>query len=438
MVNKYLIIAIALLAAAAANFAPVESVQARAVLSVTVFVVILWMTEVLPLHITALIVAFLLATYAHLPEKAVLANYFDPVIMLLLGGFVIAVAMTKHGLDKYFAYKIMGRMGNKPHAILFGIIFSTAFISMWISNTAAAALMMPVAVVILVKNGLKPLKSNFGKAAVLAVAYGATIGGIGTIIGSTPNIIAAKYLSASGNFGFFEWFYRGFPFMLAMTVVGWLVLLFLFRSKRKELKIIKLEKRLGKDQKIVIMIFVATIALWMTESVHGVSNANVAIVPIILLYVTGMLASDDFLKIDWESLILVGGGLALGYGIHASGLDSAFVGVIQNMASTSPFALFLMLGFFGVLLTSFISNTTASSLYIPIVVALASVIGISPANTVVVASIGVSLDFIFPFGTPPSAIAYSTKYVRMRDMAKTGMVISVIGTVLLAAMALLW
>ena len=439
MKKRLIVVFLALLLALASYLLPIEG-QAKSVLAVTVFVVFLWLSEIIPLHVTALVASFLLVIIGKLPEKEVFANFFDPAIVLLLGGFVIAVAMKKHKLDYYFTHKIVSRFGSKPSLVLLGIIVSTSFVSMWISNTAAAAIMMPLALVLLARNRMKPMKSNFGKASVLAVAYGATIGGLGTIVGSTPNIIAAKYLNNAGEvFGFFQWFYRGFPFMLLMILGGWLALLFLFRPEKKKLEhITKMRGKLKRDQKIVLGIFALTILLWMTESIHGVSSANVAIVPVILLYLTGMLGNDDFSKVDWETLILVGGGLALGYGMHKTGLDELFVAPLKGAVDFGPVTFFLILGILGVLLTSFISNTTASAIYIPLVVALASAFGVGTTNSVIVAAIGVSLDFIFPFGTPPSAIAYSTKYVRMKDMAKAGVVISLIGIVLLALIALIW
>lgn len=412
--------------------------QASAVLAVTVFIVALWIAELLPLHVTALLAAVMLIVFARLPEKEIFANFFDPVIVLLFGGFALALAITKHKLDMHLACRIMGRFGSRSRYVLLGLMLSTAAISMWISNTAAAAIMMPIAVVILARNGMKALKSNFGKAAVLGVAYGATIGGIGTIVGSTPNIMAAKYLNNGSSFGFFDWFYRGFPFMLAMVIVGWLILLVIFRPEKQALRMPQLEKKLGRQQKTLLVVFGITILLWVTESFHGISNASVSVFAVVMLYVTGLLNSEDFLKLDWPSLVLVGGGLALGYAIHASSLDALFISALKITGGFNPLALFLVLGLFGVLLTSFVSNTTASAVYLPIVVALASSFGASPANAVVAAALGVSLDFIFPFGTPPSAIAYSTKYVRMKDMAKAGIAISAAGIAVLAAFAMLW
>jgi sodium-dependent dicarboxylate transporter 2/3/5 len=409
-------------------------------LFVMLFVAMLWITEAAPLHATAIFAAFLLIIFAGLSPKDVFAQYFDPVIVLLLGGFVIAVAMSKHGLDEYIAYKIMGKVGNSPKMVVLGLMATTTFISMWISNSAAAAIVMPIALVILVKNREKVGKSNFGKASVLAVGYGATIGGIGTIVGSTPNIIAAKFLHDSGvSFSFYDWLYRGFPFMLVLMFLGWLVLITIYRPEKKKIENIRKIAGITSEQKKVIAIFALTVFLWVTESIHGIDNSVVALVPIILFYFSGMLLTEDFMKVNWATLILVGGGLALGMGIHVTRLDASFASLIANVASgQNVFGLFLLLGIFGVLMTIFVSNTTAAAVYLPIVVALASSFGAGMTNTVVVAAIGVSLDFMFPFGTPPTAIAYSTKFVNTRDIAKAGIIISIIGVLLLAFMGTLW
>ena len=416
------------------------TIKAHAMLFVAVFVAALWISEAVPLHSTSFLAAFLLIVIVNLNPVDVFAQFFDPVIVLLLGGFIIAVAMSKYDLDKYIAYKILGRAGNIPNKVILAIIFTTAFLSMWINNSSAAAIIMPIALVILKKNNSKHGKSNFGKALVLAVAYGATIGGIGTIVGSTPNVMAAKFLQDQGiTFGFYHWFIRGFPFMLSLIFITWVVLIFLYKSEKKKISIIKKKLTLNKEQKEVFFIFGLTILLWLTESIHGISSSVIALIPIILLYFTGLLKTHDFLKVDWPTLILVGGGLALGYGIHNSSLDTSFASILENLSNgQNLFQLFLLLGIVGVLITVFVSNTTAAAVYLPIVVALASSFNSSVTNVVVAAAIGVSLDFVFPFGTPPTAIAFSTRYVSMKDIAKTGIIISILGILLLAGFALLW
>lgn len=412
---------------------------AHTTLFVAVFVASLWISEAAPLHATAIFAALLLVMPVGLEPKEVFAQYFDPVIVLLLGGFSIAVAISKYRLDEHLAYMILGRVGNSPRVVILALISTSAFISMWISNSATAAIVMPIALVILAKNRMKP-GSRFGKAAVLAVGYGATIGGVGTIIGSTPNVIAAKFLNDAGiSFGFYEWFYRGFPFMIILMLAGWLVLVTLFRPERNRIAVPEQKGNMSADQKKVLAIFIFTVFLWMTENIHGLHNSVVALVPLILFYFFGLLTTQDFLKIDWPTLVLIGGGLALGMGIHATSLDASFAHVISAAAAGRDIlSLFLLLGLAGIAITVFASNTTAAAVYLPIVVALASVIGTDVTNTVVVAALGVSLDFMFPFGTPPTAIAYGTKFVSMRDIAKAGIAISLAGLLLLALIGVLW
>lgn len=408
-------------------------------LAVMTLVVGLWITEAVPLHATAIFVALLLITLVGLDSKIVFSQYFDPVIVLLLGGFVIAVAMRKYALDEYIAYRIIKTAGKGTKHVVLALLLTTAFISMWISNSAAAAIIMPIALVVLSKNKLKKGKSNFGKAAVLAVAYGATIGGIGTIVGSTPNIISAKFLHDSGiSFGFFEWFYRGFPFMLILSVLCWLVLISIYKPEKKEISTLKKMPEINKNQKKILSVFLLTVILWLTEPLHGVSSSVVAIVPIILLYFTGLLDTKDFTNVDWPTLLLIGGGLALGVGIHETALDQSFASILSNIINgQNIFVLFLLLGFFGILMTVVVSNTTAAAVYLPIVVALASTLGADTTNIVVVAAIGVSLDFMFAFGTPPTAIAHGTRFVNTKDIAKAGFFISLIGMFLLALIGVL-
>ncbi|MDO8537345.1 MAG: DASS family sodium-coupled anion symporter [archaeon] len=438
---KYKFIALAVIIAVIAFFLPLGLEQkAQLMLSVMVLAVLLWIFEAVPLHATAILVALLLITVVGLSEKEVFAQFFDSNIVLLLGGFVIAVAMSKHKLDEYIAFKILKKSGTSARLTVLALLGTTTFLSMWISNSAAAAIIMPIAIVILVKNNLIPGKSNLGKAFVLAVGFGATIGGIGTIVGSTPNIIAAKFINDAGiSYGFFDWFYRGFPFMLVLMFLAWIVLMFLFKPEVKQIQKADKELKISKEQLQVLGIFVLTILLWVTESIHGIKSSNISLVPIILFYFSGLLSTDDFKKIDWPTLILIGGGLALGFGIHSVGLDAKIASLLAGMvAGKGLLFLFLMLGIFGVLLTVFISNTTAAAIYLPIVVALASSFGIDPASTITAAAIGVSLDFIFPFGTPPTAIAYRTGYVNTKEIAIAGVCVSILGIILLALMAGFW
>lgn len=408
--------------------------QAKTVLGITALALILWLTEAIPLHVTAVLIAFLLVVFGNFPAEKVFAQYFDKVVVLVLGGFVLALGLSKHKLDEFLAYKILGRVGNSPSMVLLGLIAAIAFLSMWMSNSSAAAIGMPIAIVILTQNKLKPLQSNFGKAMVIGVAYAATIGGIGTIIGSTPNVLSQKFLTEKGiQFGFVEWGIRGFPFMIALIVLCWLVLRFVFKPEIKTLEMKRHLHPFTSEQKKVAAIFLLTALLWITESVHGIHNSIVALVPIVLLYVFRLLEPRDFQKAGWDSLIMIGGGIALGMGIESSGLSQLLSAFFSSVFASQPYIIVLLLmGFFGILLTSFLSNTAASAVLIPIVTAISVSLGLDMTNLVVAGAIGVSMDFLFPMGTPPSALAYSTGFIHTRDLLKAGIVLSILGAVLLA------
>ncbi len=415
--------------------------QARATLAITLLAMTLWISEAMPLEATAILVALLLVVAGGFQVDSVFSQFFDRVVVLVLGGFAIAVAMSRHRLDEYLGYKVLGRFGSSAKSVLLGTVAVTSFLSMWMSNSAAAAIMMPIAVVLLKRNGLKKMKSNFAKSMVLAVGYGATIGGIGTIIGSTPNVITQKFLAENGiRFGFVEWGIRGFPFMVLMVIACWLILHHVFRPEIKKLATEKHPHPFTLEQKKVAAIFLLTVFLWITESVHGIHNSIIALVPIILLYLFRLIDTHDFHKVGWDSLILIGGGIALGMAIDKSGLDDIVSSSLGSSLTGQPYFLVLLaMGIVGIALTSFISNTAASAVFIPIITALSGMLGVDMTNLVVAAAIGVSLDFIFPMGTPPSALAYSTGYMHVRDMIKAGILISIAGALIMAGMAyLVW
>ncbi len=433
-------ILVAIILFSLAYIAPIDlQPQARATLAITLLAMALWISEAMPLEATAILVALLLVVVGGFQADAVFAQFFDRVVVLVLGGFAIAVAMSRHKLDEYLGYKILGRFGASAKSVLLGTVAVTSFLSMWMSNSAAAAIMMPIAVVLLKKNKLRKMNSNFAKSMVLAVGYGATIGGIGTLIGSTPNVITQKFLAEKGiAFGFVEWGVRGFPFMVLMVLACWFILHHIFRPEIKKLATEKHPHPFTLEQKKVAAIFVLTVFLWVTESIHGIHNSIIALVPIILLYLFRLIDTHDFHKVGWDSLVLIGGGIALGMAIDKSGLDDIVSSSLGSSLTGQPYLIVLLaMGVVGIALTSFISNTAASAVLIPIVTALSGMLGIDMTNLVVAAAIGVSLDFIFPMGTPPSALAYSTGYIRVKDMVKAGILISIAGAIIMASMALL-
>jgi len=410
--------------------------DAHAVLVIAIVAGILWLTEAIPLHVTSLIIAFLLAVFAKIPKTDVFSPFFDPVIVLLLGGFVLAVALQKHNLDNKIAYAFLQKIGTSPKRFMLGIMLLTAFFSMWITNTATTATILPIAIAVLAASKIKKT-SNYSKALILGVAYAATIGGIATIIGSTPNAIVVSFLAKENiTIDFISWMYYALPFVFVMIPVSWFTLLKIFRPEVKELKVKKERRKYNLSQKLVIAIFVITVILWLTTKLHGISTSIVALVPIILLYLFRLLSTPDFSRVNWSALILFGGGLSLGSAIHATGLDLVMASSLGNIISGLPlFIIFLTIGAFGIILTAFLSNTAAAALMIPVMLPLSQTLGLDIKILAILAALGVSFDLILPIGTPPGTMAYSTGYIKVWDMVKSGLILSAVGLVVLAGFA---
>ncbi|MBM3281786.1 MAG: DASS family sodium-coupled anion symporter [Candidatus Diapherotrites archaeon] len=411
--------------------------HAQMVLSIAFFALVFWISEIIPLHITALLVGFLLILLVPYPAEKVFPAYFDKVVVLVLGGFALAVAMHKHRLDEYLSHKLLGKFAHSPNILVLGALSVTAAISLWIANSAAAALAMPLVLVILKMNHRKQGESTFAKAIVIAVAYGATIGGMGTLIGSTPNVLAQKFLTNEGiSYGFIEWGMRAFPFTVIMVLVTWMILLFVFRPEPFKIIMKKHDQPFTREQWMVAGIFLLTVLLWITESIHGVSNSVIALMPVVLLSILGLIKGNDFKEMGWDSLILIGGGIALGMAIETSGLSTILAQTLSTVWENQPYVVVLGgIGLVGVLLTSFISNTAASAVFLPVIASLATVLGVNVTNLVTATALGVSLDFILPMGTPPTTIAYSTKYIHTKDLLKSGILVSLAGIILLAILA---
>jgi len=415
----------------------------KVVLAVLFLAMILWFSELVPLHITAFIAAFLLIVVGGFFDKTVFtpkevfSPFFDPVIMLLLGGFVLALGLQKHNLDKLMTFYLLKKVGHKPKNFLFGLMCLAAFFSFWMSNTAAAAILLPIAIVVLNANNLKPLNSKFGKVLVLGIAFSATIGGIGTVIGSPPNAMVLSYLNDAGiSFGFTDWLMYGLPLTILLIPIAWFVLIKFFPSEIHFIKSDFSFQPLTKNQKLVLLIFGITVFLWLTTSFHGLHTSVVALIPVILLYVFGLLETKDINKVNWSALILFGGGLTLGSAIQTVGLDVVFAKLLFTFLSGQALLIILFaLAVFAVIFTLVASNTAAAAISIPLVIPLAQGLGIPVEIAVMIIAIGVSLDFIVPIGTPPSTIAYSSGYIKTSDMAKPGIIIALIGIILLTLLA---
>lgn len=398
-------------------------------------VVILWVSEVIPLFVSALIGSFLLIVLGDFSADTVFQPYFDPVIVLFFGGFILARGMQKHGIDQLVAHEILKRMGDRPLVFVLGLMLVTAFLSMWMSNTASAAIMIPISIVVLRENGLLHEDSPFARGVVLAVAYAATIGGIGSLVGSPPNAIAARFLGERGVvLDFSEWMLKALPFVLMALFFTWALLWLFNRPEIERIRFPHREQSLDRSQKLILLVFLVTVTGWLTTRHTGLSAGTVALVPVIALFAMGLLDSSDLARISWPTLLLFGGGLSLGSAVNQVGIDSWLAGLLQGAISGIPlFATLLILVFFGIGVTMVASNTASAVILIPLMLPLAGELGLDLTSMAMLIAIGVSLDFMMPVGTPPSAIAYSTGLVRIRQMMRNGFLVN-LGTGLLLAL----
>lgn len=379
--------------------------------------------------------------------KAIMATFADPVVMLFMGGFVLAIGVEKVGLDVFLGKTLLALFGNRPASVLAGFILITALFSAFISNTATAAMMLAFLAPV-----LRSLPGNSkGKIALaMAIPLGANIGGIATPIGTPPNGVALKYLNdpdtleklrAAGQEAhevtFGQWCMAMTPVTLITLVIGWLVLLWLFPFQKGERIEIKIQGGLKKGYKtwVVAATFVLTIILWFTGDFNHLNANVVALVPICCLCLTGLLSKKDLEKINWSVLWMVAGGFALGLGFNKSGLANDLVTSIP-FGTWSPIVVLISAGMICWLLSNFISNSATAALLIPILCAVGigmgdNLVAVGGLNSLLFGTaMAASLAMTLPISTPPNAIASSTGIISTADMAKAGLTIGIMGGVI--------
>jgi len=424
------------------------SIEGRRMLAIFGAAVVLWVSEAIPLHATAAVIIFseitLISDEAIVPvsdsfEAPAFSSFYGalahPVLMLFLGGFFLADAAAKFRLDRNLAGVLLKPFGRNPASLVGGLMVITALLSMFMSNTATTAAMM--AVILPVSATLAPtdpLRTGLA----LSIPVAANIAGIGTPVGSPPNAIALGRLADEGiRIDFLTWMALAVPIVVVVLSVAWLVIMRQFPAQADQVDI-----HLGGDfdrsfhAVILYVTFTTTVLLWLSEPLHGVPSTIVGFVPVVVLLATGVMDSADLRRVNWHVLWLVGGGIALGSGVAASGLDVWMVGLV-NWSSLPRLALVGGLTLFALVMSTVISNSATANLLIPIGVSLAasSAIDLDPALAAVVIAIASSLAMALPVSTPPNAVAFATGAVETRDLARTGVVVGAIGAVLVALAA---
>ena len=430
-------------------------VQQRTI-AIFCYAALMWMFEIIPAWATSVttIVFLLLAVSnkgltnpdmgALVNFRELMASFADPIIMLFLGGFVLAIAASKVGLDVVLARVLLKPFGTNPKWVLLGFLTLISVMSMFMSNTATAAMMLAFLAPVL---RTLPVDGGGRVSLAMAIPIAANIGGLGTPIGTPPNAIAIGQLASLDiNIGFGAWMIRMVPVVIIMILFAWWLLMFLFPFKAKDVKIViqpDEHHQIGWEFWVVTITFIATILLWMTGEITHLNSNVVALIPFGVFALVGIFKRDDFSKIDWHVLWMVAGGFAIGTALNKTGLAAALVESIP-FGSWSVIAVLVISGLLGWLLSNFISHSSAANLLIPILAVVGSAMseqlaafgGVTTLLVCVAAS--TSFAMLLPISTPPNAIACSTGLIKTNDMAKVGLIIGLVGIALAYAVIMVF
>ena len=433
------------------------TVTQQRTIAIFAFAALMWIFEIVPNWVTSLIVivgslltisdksfAFCMNTgdaSVFVPFKTIMSSFADPTVMLFMGGFVIAIVASKYGMDVTMARILLKPFGKKPKFVLLGVLSVIAIFSMFMSNTATAAMFLAFLAPVFASLPDSDKKGKVGIA--LAIPIAANIGGIGTPIGTPPNATAKGILENNGvlvSFG--DWAVRMIPFVIIMILLAWILLMVLypFNSKEITLEIKKNEQKTTWRTYVAWITFGLTILLWMTESITHLNANVVALIPLAVYTATGVFTKEDIKEINWSVLWLVAGGFALGYALTSTGLAKTLVTSI-DFNSMSVVIVFVVAGLICYFLSNFISNSATAALLIPIMYAMGEgLLQSNNANTflafggqqalAIFVAVCASLAMLLPISTPPNAIASSTGMVETKDMTKVGIIVGIVGLVL--------
>ncbi|MGS0679756.1 SLC13 family permease [Shewanella sp. 125m-7] len=421
------------------NFLPFDQ-GVNTGLALLVFTAILWLTEAIHISVTAILIPILAVLFGVFETQSAMSHFANPIIYLFFGGFVLAAALNHQGIDRLIAQKVLGVSKGRLSVacvMLFGI---TAGLSMWISNTATTAMMLPLALGILHQIDIAKHKSTY-LFVLLGIAYSANIGGIGTLVGSPPNAIAAAQVGLS----FADWLEFGLvtvAFMLPMMLIA------LYLYLKPDLSMIcevKTEQQsLTFQGKLTLLIFIATVCSWIfskpiSQALGGIAKFDtiVALSAVVLLAGLGLVQWKKIeTTTDWGVLILFGGGLTLSAVLKATGTSVFLAHWITDIFGNTHMALFTFAVIaFVIMLTEFSSNTASAALLVPVFAAIAEALGLSPVMLSVLIGIAASCAFMLPVATPPNAIVYGSGYIKQSEMMKAGVIINFISMVVLYIIA---
>jgi len=423
------------------------------IIAIFAFATLMWILEIVSSWATSIAIIVLMLLFCSdsgilpmvneeevgklLSYKGVMACFADPVIMLFIGGFVLAIAATKTGLDAQLAKVLLRPFGTKSEMVLLGFLLVTGLFSMFVSNTATAAMMLTFLTPVFRQ---LPPEGKGRIALAMSIPVAANLGGMGTPIGTPPNNIALKYLNdpegLNMGLGFGQWMMFMFPLVVVLLFISWRLLLkfFPFSQKTVELNIDGGMQK-GFQSWVVIVTFILTVVLWLSDRFTGINANTVAMLPFCIFALTGVINKRDLEQINWSVIWMVAGGFALGYGLNASGLAANAVESIP-FGEFSPLLILVMGGAICYVLSNFISNSATAALLMPILAVVCGAMGdklapIGGTGTILIGvAIAASSAMILPISTPPNALAFATGYVQQKDMSKIGIIMGVVSMLL--------
>jgi sodium-dependent dicarboxylate transporter 2/3/5 len=470
------------------------SQDGRVVAAVATLMAVWWMSEAIPLSGTALLPIVLLPALTGLTIDDATLPYADPIVFLFLGGFLIAIAMQKWDLHRRIALLTLRRVGTHPRRIILGMMIATAFLSMWVSNTATTLMMLPIALSVLtlvIENSKatsdEPVDEDelrqrlagsetirdivddpgvrvFGVALLLSVAWSASIGGLGTLLGSPPNAIVSGYISAEldTEVGFAQWMMLGLPIVVVFIAIAWLLITrVMFRFSLDSIpggeelideQIAGLGP-MGRGEKVVLAVFSSAAFFWIVpgvlfnigpvgEALPWLDTFDDTVIAITAGVVMFLIPGDDrgTMTLEWEDaeeglpwgvLLLFGGGLSLAGAVAATGLDEWFGAQVEGLGALPIVLLLMCVVVIVLLLTEVTSNTATAATFIPVLGGVAVGIGVDPTTLLIPAALAATCAFMLPVGTPPNAIVFGSGAVRISEMARGGVVLNVVGVLLI-------
>lgn len=434
--------------------------EAWRVVAVAALMITWWITDAIPVPATALLPIALFPTLGATTAGAATAPYGDPIIFLFLGGFVLALAMERWNLHRRVALNIVSRTGSQQDRIVGGFMLATAFVSMWVSNTATAVMMLPVAISVAELLKDRPDAAKFSLALMLSIAYAASIGGVATLIGTPPNALLAGALNQGYGYdlGFGRWMIIGVPVAVVMLAGAWLFLTRIsIRLDRGEIadaaSLFERELRALGDwspsEIRVGIVFVVTAFAWifrtlLDDFIPGLNDTSIAILAALALFLIPSGSAQGGTLVDWDTakrlpwgvLILFGGGLSLAAAVTQTGLDVWIGAQLGTYASALPLiGIVVMVAVVVLVLTEFTSNTATAAAFIPLLAALAVNLGENPLLLTVPAALAASMAFMLPVATPPNALVFGTGHVTIPQMARQGLWLNILALVVISTLA---